>query len=477
MIRFLLFVLLSWLVSPATAQKFYDLQFVRGDIKYDCLMVYYNPENCYMRVRFISGSRKRTLGHINYKSVAGITSLGEKYLCMVADTSVRTIEGDMVDVKQLEKMKFLWIQKPGDTSLGPFLANEDSGFNNRNPVLNYTQIKPDHLRGFGYLRNFFYEDEQEYADLDNLLLTMEGGLMQSSGNNHGSIKTPVLYFIMMANTLDPKIGISCKSDLDKMHLEFKTISSLMGIDFKPILLSGTSLSRPKLLAQLQRIRPDSGDIVIFSYSGHGSRWPDQEDKYPFMDLWVKPPFNTNPATAKEVKEVKQTVLNNSMSYAEVNKIILGYKAYLKIVLGDLCNSSIGVPKPIYDESYSIDKSRSFDDLILRSLRKLKMLFGETTGNIVSVAASPDEKASGNADGGYFTTSFVEALRMEVCDPKSEGSWTHIIEETLKKAANYRQKAQSRNHTGKEISGTMIESKADQAFEVQTGLKKINLKNL
>jgi len=476
--RFALIYLLVCLACTSSAQRFYDMKFTGESTKYECLMVYYTPDSCYIRFKFLSQARIRTLAHINYRSVTGTTADGKQYMCLVADTTARVIEGDSMATDRLKATSFLWIQNPDGLSDGPYVLSDSTSFTNRTPVENYQPIKPKLLRAFSYLRNFYYEHEEEYTQLDNILKGYENGYGSngSNGNNEQNNDVMSLYFIMLANTMDPKIGQSCKSDLAKMKEEYKIISSLLNLNFKDIVISDLNLSRTKLLEKLKLIKPAPNDIVVFSYSGHGSRWADQDDKYPFMDLWVKPPFTLNPKNKKEIESVKQSILKNSMSFSELNKIISGYNAGLKIILGDLCNSSIGVPKPIFEESYSIDNRRVFDELILRDITKLKMLFLDTKGSIISVAADSNQTASGNKTGGYFTSGFIEALRMEVCNPKSAGSWNNIINETIKKASNYRVKAQTNNKNINLPSNPFLRNIALTGIQVQTGLQFVDIKN-
>lgn len=68
-------------------------------------------------------------------------------------------------------------------------------------------------------------------------------------------------------------------------------------------------------------------------------------------------------------------------------------------------------------------------------QRLKDLFMNTDGNILSCAASPGEYSWVNvANGGFYTVSFLQALREEISYLKTDSpDWEDIFSTTIRSA--------------------------------------------
>jgi hypothetical protein len=66
------------------------------------------------------------------------------------------------------------------------------------------------------------------------------------------------------------------------------------------------------------------------------------------------------------------------------------------------------------------------------IEKLKKLFVNSSGNIIITGSSPGEYSWCNANGGFFTLSFIQALKEEIGYMRTEApTWEHIAQNTVK----------------------------------------------
>ena len=163
------------------------------------------------------------------------------------------------------------------------------------------------------------------------------------------------------------------------------------------------------------------DIVIFFYRGHGFRWSDQTSLYPTLAL-----------TRAQTIPVTTT---NTILLEDVYNSITAKGARLNLILADCCNSSIGVPQYTNDNYLYMQSNAS------AQYDKLHKLFVERQGNLIFAASEKGEVSwTSNQYGGFFTTSFLQALDEEISYLRTtESSWANIISNTrdyaLSKATN------------------------------------------
>lgn len=89
-----------------------------------------------------------------------------------------------------------------------------------------------------------------------------------------------LHAIVFADTNDPSIGSGDKQDFVNMTMEMSTIASATGLHLEKYFYSGFNCSKSNLMGVLDRLQTSSGDVVMFYYSGHGTRSVQDESDYP-----------------------------------------------------------------------------------------------------------------------------------------------------------------------------------------------------
>jgi len=438
--------LLLFLLPKAKSQDFYNVKYTGSDgIKYDCLLIEDSRRDINIRIRFLH-KKKNYLVEIKYRSSPIVTNTGnKKFLHFKAES----MYGSSISFLSNESMPgyiapcFIFYPDKGKIGkLNPLFTTTDyNNFSNQKKVEVCEQVSMQEVRN-GRLKPYYTDGDKAYEEI-----TAMAALNLKAAEELIPLKgMPTLHFIMVANTADKKIGVSCAKDLENLEKELKGVATATGIMYKPYIVDATDekkFSKTTLVSKLNSVKAAPDDIIIFSYSGHGARWDDQKDDYPFMEMWVTTPFSLEPKTNAEYEIIKRIVQQNSIGLSEVHALLNKKGARLNIVLGDMCNTTLGAPRPVNLENILSfgNALRSGTEIIRRDPVKLRKLFIETSGNLISNAAKPLEKASGNSTaGGYYTASFVEALRLAGTYNQPASSWEEIIDKTIEQALMYRKNA-------------------------------------
>ena len=69
-----------------------------------------------------------------------------------------------------------------------------------------------------------------------------------------------------------------------LNSEFGGIAKVLGMRYDFNVIRGNSYSKENVSKLIHEFKPNSDDVVIFVYTGHGFRFDDQQDYYPNMDL-------------------------------------------------------------------------------------------------------------------------------------------------------------------------------------------------
>ncbi len=443
---FLLLVMLISFCPWAKSQDYYNVKYTGKDgIKYDCLLIEDGKAKLSIRMQFVI-AKKKYLVEMKYQSWAIPTKKGnEEFLHFKAES----MYGSAIMFLSEEMLPgftapcFIWYAAKGKMSAtNPlYITTDFVNYTDKRKAELCEQISMQEITK-GRLKPYFLPGDEDY---EAIIIT--ASLNQKADEGLPPLKNiPTLHFIMAANTGDPLIGPSCAKDEENLLKELKGITGSLGIVLKPYIVNANNekdFSRKNLQAKIDELKAGPEDIIIFSYSGHGARWDDQKDPYPFMQLWVKTPYKEDVKNQAEYELLKRIVQLNSLSLSEVNQLLNKKGARLTIVLGDMCNTELGAKKPVDLENILNfgDALRSSTEIIRRDPVKLRKLFIDAKGSLLSCAAKPKEKASGNSTaGGYYTASFIEALRLAGTYNKPAATWENIITKTIDQALIYRQNA-------------------------------------
>lgn len=253
-------------------------------------------------------------------------------------------------------------------------------------------------------------DQAQENVAEGIMLTNSTDGMQAVDVSNG----PTIHLLELTNDIIMDIGQQCSQDSKAMRSEVRGIAQLLGMNVQIYDVSGDQFSLTGLKRALRQLKPSNDDVVIFHYSGHGFRFDDQEDEFPQLSLC--------PTGYEELLD------NNYVGLSDVYEVLLSKQARLTIVLGDCCNSNLGVPRPITQTAF-LTRDRSNV-----SLEKLRQLFLSAQGSVISSAASPGEVSWCDLNGGMYTNAFLQSLRSEISLlAEGEPSWGNIIDSTITQA--------------------------------------------
>lgn len=246
----------------------------------------------------------------------------------------------------------------------------------------------------------FYNAEEAFVE--NLFAPRSRSL------NAGEKKVKI-HLLIVANTDDPNIGKSSRQDMFNISGYFTNLAETLGIAIERKTIWGRSFSKKAVEDLIKNLKPGTNDIVIFYYTGHGFRRPEDTGKFPRMVL-------SNNYTM-------QTLQKNSLSVEDIYRQIVGKGARLNLVLSDCCNEKIENPPATGNEiltTKSIGLPVNIDNF--RAL-----FFAPQKNNILVTSADIDQLASGNPTvGGFFSWHFRASLENHLSPLKQNITWAQVL---------------------------------------------------
>ena len=397
----------------AGAQSFYEIKFSdKNNNQYKCLLVYFHENSSYIRTAYQENGKYNVV-EVNYKMIYGTTSTGLKY-SMLSKVSSPVFITLKAAGQSYNPDYFIWFFNNVSGKYDDLYTTDDSTFNNQNyrRVNSYTPLTANTITD-SYLKEFFSTGENKYAVLKKMT-----GITSVDLKPLPKLETTKLHLIIVANTNDVSIGKSCETDRERLIKEFKQTANALRIGFKDYVVEGDDFSKANLLSTLSSVYPGNNDIVFFIYRGHGFRWANENEKWPRLALFYGKTYPTSDNS-------------NSINLKEVKNILDKKGARLNIVLGDCCNNGDGV-SVMTSNAYWDSQVTAFTDV-----SKLRNLFINSKGSIISSAAQPGEVSYAGYDGGLYTRSFISALDYETSYSTNTGAtkWDNILSSTVKIAYN------------------------------------------
>lgn len=401
--RLLAAILIFLSAAPELAsQILYKVNFHdKTNRPYEGLLVYFNESRSYMRINYYSTDNKYQVVNVDYKSSTGTFADGSTYFFM-SGYNPRFITADSIN-QQYNPDYFIWRKGKGQQNWNKPSTTDDPklNYNSEVPVDSFFQVDP-YTVSETFLRKFFWSNEPDFFALKKVC-----------GIDNNTVTTPTantkakLHLIVVANTLIGDIGPSCAADRDKLDYEFRSIADALGIGYQKHVVDGNNFNKISVQATLNSFRPGSDDMVVFVYRGHGFRWNNQTDAYPMLDLRVSHYTALSQSTSLSLSDVYNTLKNKG--------------ARLNIILGDCCNNNIGINQ-VTATSFLNSQTDNKPDIT-----KLKRLFMNARGNIISAAAKAGEYSWANPFGGFFTLSFIQAMKEKISYMNGNSSnWNEII---------------------------------------------------
>ena len=269
---------------------------------------------------------------------------------------------------------------------------------------------------------YFNEDDSFYV---NLFRPTTRGLSPED------LKTR-LHLLIVADTLDKRIGKSSILDIAKVSETFGSICRFLGIRMEITMVYGKNYGKQGVLAALNKIRTATAkskkDMVVFYYTGHGFQLPEKPSRYPNLKLknFVVPKpavFKTEKDSLIWVKKERDANIANCLNIEEIAKNIRSMKTRFSLIISDCCNDDIfaanieGV-KPSRTKGSGIQ----WDEKNLRSL-----FFQKIPMSVLVTATRVGQKAASKNDfGGFFTEFFKRSLESHSSKIRANVSWDMVL---------------------------------------------------
>lgn len=405
----LILLFTSTLHQTVQSQILYKVNFHdKNNAPYEGLMVYFNESRSYLRVGYYTADNKYHVVNVDYKSSTGTYNTGSSYFFM-SGSNPKYITANP-DKYTYNPDYFIWRKGPGEMNWKLPATSDDPKLNvaNEIPVDSFYQVNPYTVTE-AFLRKFFWNNESEFFALKKLCgLTVT---TTPTVNTNGA----KLHLIVVANTVIGDIGPSCVADRDKLDYEFKSIAEALGVGYAKYIVDGDNFNKATVQSTLNGFSCGTNDIVVFVYRGHGFRWDNQTDIYPMMDL------RTNGYAVAISK-------NTSLGLSEVYNTLKSKGARLSLILADCCNNKVGISQTT---TFSFLNSQADNK---PDVNKLKKLFMTSRGTLISAAARSGEYSWANPFGGFYTLSFLQAMKEKISYLNNGTySWNDIITYTTKLA--------------------------------------------
>jgi len=219
-----------------------------------------------------------------------------------------------------------------------------------------------------------------------------------------------LHAILICDTHAVDLEEGIKQDCRHVQKELNKIAKLTGLTLSMQLIKGKDVNA-LFLDRVKTLKTGPDDVVVFYYSGHGTRFKSQKDPWPYFDFEYDDP--------------------NALSLLGVTKELMKTKARLILSIADCCND-------FHDEELLPRKLSPCE------VQGYKKLFLEARGIYIASSAKPGESAIGFDEeveemdikgGGFFTNALIETIHLETgnChDP----SWETIFQLATLKTVEY-----------------------------------------
>ncbi|MCR4853979.1 MAG: caspase family protein [Prevotella sp.] len=455
--RSLFSILLLMMGMMLHAQTFYEISYKnpQGN-QYYGFISYEDDDNCTMRI--IKTDAQKNIVERQDVEYVGVNDDEDKEYTALCPTEKEDIAPCMV---------FLWDEYDEDEDVVPLITFDLDSDDDFIDAQDFYEIDMSDIDE-EYIGQFFDEDEQMYqqivaaqgkmsaqkqemtgqlgdgsdihrtvvaalkeagADLsENMDEKNDEDIQSDYGNASNSNKGVTIHLVEVVNTEISDIGEACARDYKNIKNQMKGITQALGIQLREYPVVGEEFTREAVEKTLNRVKPSSNDVVFFLYSGHGFRFSNQSSKFPCIYL-----------STSEYDELDEN------SYMEMDAIydeVCRKGARLNIVLSDCCNSSIDEEAPCHMRGTLL--SRSNNNF---SADRLRDLFINSRGSLLSTSSSPGETSVCDLTGGYFTLSFIRSLRKEInVMNTSPVSWDRLISNTIS-AARERSKSDGNAQNG------------------------------
>ncbi len=225
----------------------------------------------------------------------------------------------------------------------------------------------------------------------------------------GNASAQTLHVINFCNTLDPRIG--CAEDYDRTIRESSLIGEFLGYGVSFYCGEGEDCSKDKLMGTLSSLACKKDDVILFYYSGHGTRSSQDKSEFPQMCLKYEGYEEENFVAVHTVVE-------------ELSK----KDARFTLVVTDCCNNT--APGVSVKSLVSKDGGPISDEDMNAIARNYRKLFLENPGMVVVTSSKKGQtSAGGEGMGGLFSIQFFENSLYAAVTGVIPATWNDVLKDT------------------------------------------------
>jgi hypothetical protein len=228
-----------------------------------------------------------------------------------------------------------------------------------------------------------------------------------------------LHAIVVCDTHAIDLEEGVEHDYKHIKKELKAIAKATGLNLSMQTFTGHCVNS-QFFNTVKKLKANPDDVIVFYWSGHGTRFLDQEDPWPYFDF--------------EYDDDLQSLL-------DVTHELMKKKARLVLSIADCCNDFHEIVPDHYPmKAKALKPSKNSES----GYRKL---FLEARGVYIATAALPGEASIaldeedeeiGVPGGSFFTNAILETVHSEVNKP-NDLSWDRIFSIAVAKAIEYQLK--------------------------------------
>ncbi len=423
--RLILSLILSiFIAAAARSQSVYYFQYkfpTLGDTTvYNAFFVRYSDGFGFMRVRFDEpGTSKTIVAEMDlWQSEFQLDAGGKDLTKILVDTTkirfdtsgkIRPIVGSSKAQFPVPRFLFNLNKSSKLFEPGTITAKDTRGIDQAALILASETYTAETLDK-DLVSNFFTPEEDFLANL-----TEPGS--RGITNLSPVEKKIKMHLLIVSNTNDPSIGKGCGFDTRRAMLMFDSIRRYLGIGMQTTVITGKTYNKANVQKAIKALNPDPNDIVVFYYTGHGFRKPEDSRIYPYIDLRPKndDTYNVNSLNIQDVFDAIRTKPKS---------------ARLNLVISDCCNTIPGAAK---SNGKSIGGFRDINEWSEVNCRKL--FLDQTPVSVLITAAEVGQTAAcDTTTGSLFTIFFKATLENCLSKEKKNVSWDQVVNETKDKVS-------------------------------------------
>ena len=416
------------LSSTGSSQSIYNIEYsvpsANTFTTYHGFLLRYDDGGGLLRIRYTSASNEAIVKEMDIEEMAVVGSSG-------------LLDSNTLLLKAINQ-KTIW--GPGSTIFTPpfILLKYNASTDYFEPAaITFSDTKSVPPDGTSFTSSFIEREKISKAFLSQYFTEDEDFFIRYFNNNTRGLSSAEqkirLHLLIVADTLDKAIGVSCAKDAQRTMETFTGLTKFLGLKLVPTLLWGKQYSKKNIEDALKKLAPAPNDIVVFYYTGHGFRIPEKPRRFPNMKLKHFPTVRENFRDSLSwARQSRKDNITYSMNIEDVFNTIKARKARFNLVISDCCNDDIFSvnakgTKPGKTKASGVDWSED-------NIRAL-FLGPERRSILITAAVSGQRACSNDTFGSFFTYYFKSSLETYCSKMQKPTTWDVIIQSAQKQTAS------------------------------------------